>query len=337
MKDTVKAIWAAIWSKDGATTWSASGISALGSVAAAREWVGLLAMIAGLVWTVLRAMREYRAMQCPMGGREFCPMLRQKHDSREKGTGGTFAALLLLIVGLLLTSGCGLMPRNVEYFQRKVEAVPAKPDAMVEVEKQGARLTADLVEAARIAAWAEAASTNVINPLSDAQLVSRAVSGSMGQPASRWQGEPEVLADKIDARSARLDAKVEDYRDAVQRDVGKKIEGTGLLKIPYFLNAALVVGIPLVLFWMAKIALNIWNPAVGGVLGKVQRIGADTVRRGFGQVVLGVESFKAKLDELDLDDKAKAAIKGLLREKLVDNQDFDVQQVTRTLTQRPPQ
>jgi hypothetical protein len=337
MSDSMKALWAAIWSRDGATTWSATGISALGSVAAAREWVGLLAMIAGLVWTVLRAIREYRAMQCPAGGQENCPLRKQLMSSRDKGTGGTFAALLLMLVAVLLTSGCGLMPKRVEYFQREVKAVPQKPDAMVESEKQGARLTADLVEAARIAAWAEQASTNVINPLDDAAPVARAVSSSMGQPASRWQGEPEVLADKIDARSARLDAKVEDYRQDVQRDVGKKIEGTGLLRIPWLINAGLWIGIPLVLFWVGRVALNIWNPAIGGLFGRVERVAVDTVKRGFSQTMSGVQAIKRDIDAMDLDDKAKEAIRGIVRGRLQDHQDADVQVAIKRLKEEPPQ
>jgi hypothetical protein len=336
MSDSMKALWAALWSRDGATTWSASGISALGSVAAAREWVGLLAMIAGLVWTVLRAIREYRAMQCPMGGREFCPMLKRT-NSRESGTGGTFAAILLLIVGLLLTSGCGLMPQRVEYFQRKVEAVPAKPAALVEAEKQGARLTSDLVEAARIAAWAEAASTNVLDPLNGAYPVALAVSGSMGQPASRWQGEPEVLADRIDSRSAKLDAKVEDYRDTVQRDVGKKIEGTGLIRIPWLLNAGLWIGIPLVLLWVGKAALNVYLPGVGGMFGRVVRVGSDTVRRGFSQTLTGLQSAKAEIDKLDIDDDIKALVRETIAARLSDHQDPDVVMAIRKLKEEPVQ
>jgi hypothetical protein len=330
MSDSMKALWAAIWSRDGATTWSATGISALGSVAAAREWVGLLAMIAGLVWTILRAIREYRAMRCPMGGRENCPMLKRM-SSRDGGTGGTFAALLLLVVGLLL-SGCGLMPKRVEYFQREVKAVPQKPAALVESEKQGARLTADLVEAARIAAWAEAASTNVLNPLDGAAPVARAVSSSMGQPSSRWQGEPEVLADKIDARSARLDAKVEDYRESVAKDVGKKIEGTGLLRIPYFLNAALWLGGLAALYFVGRIALNIFFPAIGGLFGKAERVGAGLAAKFASQTMRGIEEAKKEIDALDLDDKTKALVKSALRNNLMKAQDEDSQQLAKRLT-----
>jgi hypothetical protein len=218
-----------------------------------------------------------------------------------------------------------------------VEAVPAKPAALVEAEKQGARLTSDLVEAARIAAWAEAASTNVLDPLNGAYPVALAVSGSMGQPASRWQGEPEVLADRIDARSAKLDARVEDYRQDAARDVGKKIEGTGWLKIPYFLNAALVVGIPLVLFWLAKIALNIWSPAVGGMFGRVVRVGADTVRRGFSQTLTGLQSAKADIDKLDIDDDVKKLVRETIAARLSDHQDPDVVMAIRKLKEEPVQ
>ena len=54
------------------------------------------------------------------------------------------AALALATLSLLLSPGCGLLPKRVEYFQRKVEAVPEKRDATAEVEKQAATFIADV-------------------------------------------------------------------------------------------------------------------------------------------------------------------------------------------------
>lgn len=323
------ALRAAIWSKDSAVTWGVVWPTFGVSVASAREWLGLLAILAGLVFTILRAYREWLLIQqARRDGRQ---------SSTSSGTGGTFGVVLVAGLLAMSTTGCGLMPKRVEYFQREVQAVPKKPDALVESEKQAAELTARLAWSAQVAAHAEQASTNVINPLDNLAVVSRAVSSSLGPPTSKWSGEPGVLADRLDTRNAKLDARVEDYRDSVARDVGKKIEGTGLFQIPWLINAGLWIGIPLLLLWVVRIALNIWNPAVGVIAGQVERMTVGTLKRAATQTWSGIESFKAKIDALDLDDKVKAMVKGVLREKLVDHQDTDVQQVIQRLTAKPPE
>lgn len=310
------AVKGAIWCKDSAKAWGASW-GTFGLAELQKEpWLGKLALLLGIIYTALRIYREWLQIRVI------------KRDEAERKN--AVPIVMIAILSLFMT-GCGLIPKRVEYFQRKVEAVPQKPAALVEAEKQGAELAARLAWSAQVAAHAEQASTNVLNPLDGLAVVSKSVSGSLGQPESKWSGEPTSLADRLDTRNARLDAKLEDYAASVQRDVGKKIEGTGLFRIPWIINGALWIGIPLALFWVARMALNIWNPVIGGVVGQAERVGVDVVRRGFGQVIAGVESFKAKVDAMDLDDKAKAAIKGLLREKLTDNQDSDVQAAIKKL------
>jgi hypothetical protein len=104
------AIWRAIWSEHGAKTAGWSGAAVLGSIESAKEWVGLLVAIAGLVAVSLRAYREYLWIKCPAGGMDKCPMLRKRlEESKDAGTKGTFGVLLFLLVAMLIASGCSAL------------------------------------------------------------------------------------------------------------------------------------------------------------------------------------------------------------------------------------
>jgi len=239
--------------------------------------------------------------------------------------------LACMLVVTVILSGCGLMPKRVEYFQREVVAVPEKKAAHVEAEKQAAAYVSERAQETLLAATAEQSSTNVVRPAGETTVAALALSQSLGAPSEPWDQDAKQLALRLARMESRLDSKLDGYRERVTPDVGKKIEGTGLFKIPWLINGALWIGIPIALFWVARVALNIWNPAIGGVVGQVERVGVGVVRRGFSQVISGVESFKVKIDSLDLDDKAKDLVKELLREKLADNQDHDVQAAIKKL------
>jgi hypothetical protein len=116
--------------------------------------------------------------------------------------------------------------------------------------------------------------------------------------------------------------------------VGKKIEGTGLIRIPYFLWVGLIL-LFLFLLWTALRIVGAIYPVVGlGVSGlsAAGRVGSATVKRALEQVVKGGEAFKEAVDRADLDDKAKTVVLDLLRRHQMVSQDTDIQELVRKMT-----
>lgn len=248
-------------------------------------------------------------------------------------TGDIIAALAFTLVFALVT-GCSLIPKPVEFFQKKVEAVPEKTRAQAEAERQAAAYTSDRIGDARDAALIEGASTNVVTPLTDARDAAVGLRYSLGAPEDPWRGSGEELALRLAAMEARLARRLDRYRDEVAPLEGKKIEGTGRIRMPYFVWLGIVAGV-LFLLWSGVKLYGTVNPAVGlGVSGlsAAGRFGARSVRRGFEQVVAAGESFKEEVDKLDIDDAVKAKVKELLRTVQMERQDSDVQDVIRKMT-----
>lgn len=237
-------------------------------------------------------------------------------------------------VALLLGPGCGLIPKPVEIGQTKVRAVPGKTDRQIEVEKQAALYVAQQADQARDAALRESASTNVVRPLSEARDAAFGLSYSLGAPARPWDDSAADLVRRLNAMESKLDRALDRYRDRVAPDVGKKIEGTGVLQIPYFLWLAIVAG-GLFLLWTGIKIVGAVYPAVGlGVRGlsAAGHIGSRTAVKALEQVVRGGEAFKQALDRSDLDDRAKQAVRDLLRRHQMVSQDEEVQVLVQNMT-----
>lgn len=238
----------------------------------------------------------------------------------------------------MLSPGCGLLPKRVEYFQHKVAAVPDKTERAAEAEKQAAALVADRTREVELLAVRESTSTNLQGAAGEAATVSRALSTSLGPPAEPWDHPAVALADELSYRQNKLDRKVADYRAEVAPDVGKKIEGTGAIQLGFFTNFLLVGGgltlLALLVYTGVKIALSIYAPGVSGVVGQVAKVPLATLKGLAEQTVKGIEGFKEKLGGLNLDDRLEASIRSLLRTELERRQDQEVQRVARTLTDK---
>ncbi len=248
----------------------------------------------------------------------------------------TFKKTLLMatLIGSLLT-GCGtLLPKNVEFFQKKVKKVPIKTEQTQELERQAAVFIDKKVDQALAAANKEGASTNVVDPLKDAHTVAPALSTSLGPPKTEFKGPPAKLEEKLNHNTATLNEKIQDYRESVQPLEGKKIEGTGKVQINYFVWIGLIVGGGFVLFNVIKIALNVastMNPAVGMGMN-VAKIPAKQVAKGFSEMVEGGEHFKdlvkEKIEEADIQEKVLDLFSRAHKEK----QSRDVQGVIKNIT-----
>ena len=234
--------------------------------------------------------------------------------------------------------GCGLLPKRVEYFQRKVEAVPEKTERASETERQAAAFIATTSREVELLAVREQTSTNMQEAAGEVVTAAQALSTSLGPPAEPWDHPATPLALKLAHAGNKLDRAVEDYRQDVAPDVGKKIEGTGAIQLGYFTNLLLVGGglalLTLLLYTGVKIALSIYAPGVSGVVGQVAKVPLATLKGLAEQTVKGVEGFKSELRSLGLGEKAEAAIRTLLRTELQKKQDGAVQKVARDLTDK---
>lgn len=239
-----------------------------------------------------------------------------------------------VLLCLLLTGCSTLFPKRVEIGQSKVQAIPSKTAKAAETEKQAAAYVASKVAAARDAVLT-AGPTNAIPPLTDARDAAQGLSYSLGAPLAPWTDSGAALAARLGLLEARLDREIDRAREKQAPLVGKKIEGTGVISVPYFLWLGIVAGAVFLLWTGLKILSLVYPPVGLGVAGLsgVGRVSASLVRKSLEQVVAGAESFKAALDKSGLEDKVKQDVLDLFRRhQMVSQQDPAVQDLVRKLT-----
>jgi hypothetical protein len=237
---------------------------------------------------------------------------------------------------LILTPGCSLIPKRVEFGQKKVKPVPEQTVAEKEVVKQAAALAERRAAATEKAALIEGSSEKVRQPAHDTSVLTRSVSLSLGPPENQWQASVDELAARVDRLTARLDRKIDEYREKTEPLVGKKIEGTGWLQVPYFLWIGILAGLAFLVWTALKIFGAIYPPVGLGIsaMGTVGRLSSRAVSQAFGQVVAGGEKFKEALDKSGLEAVAVAKVKELFQISQEREQDAQVQRVIRQLTQK---
>jgi hypothetical protein len=163
-----------------------------------------------------------------------------------------------------------------------------------------------------IAARAENASTNIVSPAHEAAELTDALSSSVGAPASRPTESSQALADELRKSVAKLDQKIDKFAASNDKMEGKKVEGTGLIQVPYlaWLGGAIIL---VLVFWhLAKTALTLASGANPGALVGVagMNVVGSVVSKGFQQVVKGGEKFKEWIDK-EIEDPA-------LKQKVLD-------------------
>jgi len=241
-----------------------------------------------------------------------------------------FAPILLA----LLLAGCGtLIPKPVELFQKKVKEFPEPKAKEVEVQRQAAALAADKAEETLYYAAKENASTNVVVPAKDTAELTRSVSTSLGPPAKPWTGDVNTLASKVDSDVAALNHRIDSFKNRNDELAGKKIEDTGLVKVPYivWLGCAVLLFILLLvgltIGWTALKVYGMSNPLVGLATSGVESVAS----KGFRQVVAGAESFKEAVSQ-KYGPEIAGEIKELFRSHQKQAQDRDVQNTVDSLT-----
>ena len=125
--------------------------------------------------------------------------------------------------------------------------------------------------------------------------------------------------------------KFDKANDAVE---GKKIEGTGLVRVPYLLwIGGFLVGL-VVLFFVGKLALTafaVTNPGASVGLNVVNAAESVLVK-GFSQVVQGGENFKSWVESEITDSGLKTKILAAFQSEQQKAQDQSVQNTVAAIT-----
>jgi hypothetical protein len=243
------------------------------------------------------------------------------------------------LVGSLLVASalCGcmsLIPKPVEFGEKKVQAFPTLPESTVQAQCRvalRAKISAlQTVEAAE----AEHSSTNVLNPARNTVNLTDALSGSLGEP--RWFGYD---SDTNEAAALRRDTgkqqvAVRKFAAQDNKVAGKKIEGTGFLSVPYFLYVGLILLALVIGFGVLKIFLtvaSVSNPGAAVGVGALN-VAGSVVSKGFSQLVQGGEDFKNWVETEISDSGLKQKILDAFTSSHQKAQDEDVQTLVKTVT-----
>ena len=240
----------------------------------------------------------------------------------------------------VLLAGCGsLAPARKEFFQDKVQRVPEPSASERETEKQTVDLLRRRTQQTVVAAVTENASPAVTEPAKDAAILADAVAVSVGPPKKALADDvktSEVANDLLRA-VAKLDSRIEKFREDVRENEGRKIEGSGLFSVPYFVwlgGVVILVFIGFIILsvgWMALKAYSISNPPLAVGMG-VANVGAKFAKSAFSQLVQGGEEFKNAVSKKITDPKVAETVLELFRTHQMQAQSPEVQTVIKELT-----
>lgn len=202
--------------------------------------------------------------------------------------------LIILLAASVVLGGCGtLIPKRVELFQDKVKKFPVATLAQKEVQKQAAQRAKEKAVEVYVAAVAEEASPAVTVPAKETVVLTDAVADVLGAPAKRPDIDTAALADQVRKSLAQLDKKVDSFIEDSNENVGKKIEGTGLVQVPYFVWLGGFCVVAFIGWHLAKMALSAASAAnPGATLGVgAMNVAGNTVSKGLVQLVNGGKKF----------------------------------------------
>lgn len=261
--------------------------------------------------------------------------------------------LALVVLALALTqSGCFLIPKNVEFFQKKVPTAPElynsdtetlrkavdfaqqratdlekkltetqtqlkiKSEALVEITKKANSSAKTTVKTA-VDTQADnrviesATETSVLTAQSEEQAIdinsyivtqkleenariisnlTKSIQSSVGIPKKEVMATDinvKNILDDLRAENVRHTQEIKNYFEKMEKLEGKKVEGTGLIRVSYFTALLVVILIPIILFIAVKIFL-VFNPAVGASVS----VAGGVAKKALSEVVYGGERFK---------------------------------------------
>lgn len=206
--------------------------------------------------------------------------------------------LALLALSTVLFSGCSsIVPKQVEFFQDKVQKYPVAKSSEREVQRQAAQRASEKADEILSAAIKEGSSPSVVEPAKEATKLTDAVSRSLGPPAYPSTDPSDVLSRKLDHAVAKLNQRLDDFKADNDKNAGHKIEDTGLFKVPYFVWIGGVFAILFIVYFVLKTFVHVaaaGNPAIGLGLNAVQ-LGGRGAAALAKEVIHGGEVFKEKI------------------------------------------
>ncbi len=241
---------------------------------------------------------------------------------------------LLSLVGLVCLTGCGtLIPKRVELFQDKVKKFPEVTQAAKETQRQAALRAKEKANETLVAAVAEKASPFVISPAAETVVLTDAVSLSVGPPVKKSTDSTEALVDELRKSIAVLAKKVDSFKEDSNENVGKKIEGTGFVQVPYFVwlgGAALLAFVGFHVLKLVLAAASAANP--GAMVGVgAMNVASSTASRGLVQVVNGGKRFVKWANDTVEDPVLRQNILDAFVDAHKKAQDEDIQTVVKPL------
>jgi hypothetical protein len=248
--------------------------------------------------------------------------------------------MAILLVSLPLFTGClasKLIPKTVEFGQKKVEEFPKPTDKYDEVQREAALRAEETAGRTYAAAVFEDSSTNVVAPARETVALTRAVSESLGPPLTPSKEPSEILSGQLLKEVAKLNARIDTFSSRNDSLEGKKIEGTGALQIPYFAYVLIVGAFFVVLTIVVAIAwafiktMALTNPPLAAGVGAVT-MGASLAKRALSEVVKGGEEFKSLVGKEISDSGLKQKILDMFRTSQQIAQSQDTQTAVKVLT-----
>lgn len=243
----------------------------------------------------------------------------------------------LAILACIMLAGCGtLVPKQVEFFQDKVEPFPEYKEYAQELQRQLVQRLEQKSNETVLAAVAEQTSTNVVAPAKEVQRLAIAESVFVGPPLKPASPAvpSEVVAAKVEKAVAKHNEAVQEFKKESNENVGKKIEGTGLIRIPYLYWIGGIIAVLVVLYFVGKLILSAAATANPGAAIGLNVVNAATsvIAKGFSQLVKGGEDFKDWVGKEVQDAGLKEKILKQFQSTHMQAQDKDVQDTVRALT-----
>lgn len=242
--------------------------------------------------------------------------------------------LIFLSVLMLGLTGCGLIPKRVEFFQSKVGRFPEPTESQKELQKEAAQRAKEKAQEVLMAAKSENASDHVVAPAAETVELTDAVSQSVGSPLKRPTETSQALSDQVRKSVAKLDQKIDSFKQKNDKNAGKKIEDTGVFNFSYFGWTGGVVAF-ILLVWVVLRAIlsaaSAVNPGAAVAVGGMN-VATSVLAKGFHQIVEGGEDFKKWIGNEISDPSLKQRILGAFQANHVTAQDSDVQAVVKQLT-----
>jgi hypothetical protein len=251
----------------------------------------------------------------------------------------TLPKIVLSVALAFCLTGCStLMPKPVELFQKKVPAYPAISSSALENQREAAALAANEADKVLKAAVATQAPDVITIPAANSAILSKSVSESLGPPLYPATSPAKKVAAALDYSHAKYNNTLSAYSRDVDRYAGKKIEGTGLISVPYFLwlgGVVLLLGILIFVGKLGWTALKVYgntNPLVAVGTSGVSLV-ASELAKGFHQVVIGGETFKNSVEAKfgSGSDVAKDVL-ALFQKSHVTTQDDNIQNAVQQIT-----